>query len=174
MSQKAGNNGLMYGKFPAVVKSYDAASRECIIQTPVGDEIEAEIEYSIGDNSYNTEIEIHAGDKVWCEFIQGDTRRALITGWRNPKKGNSVGTRHWQHANIELVATASIKLIVGGSLVELTPAAINLIASALNMSGAVGVTGGITSSGDVVAGGISATGHTHTEQGDGNDVSPPK
>ncbi len=58
---KTGNNGLMYGKFPAIVKSYDAVSRSCIIETPTGNEVDAEIEYPIGD-SINTEIQISSGD----------------------------------------------------------------------------------------------------------------
>lgn len=183
MSQKSGNNGLMFGKFPAVIKSYNASSRECVIQTPVGDEVDAEIEYPIGDKSANghaTEIEILAGDKVWCEFIQGDTRRALITGYRNPKTGNSTGTRRWHHDSIELVADATIKLVVGGSTMTIDSGTIALIASEIVTQGAfsgtgnMAIEGAINSSGDVVAGGISIQGHTHTEQGDGNDVSTPK
>ncbi len=183
MSQKTGNNGLMFGKFPAIISSYNSASRECMIKTPVGDEIEAEIEYPIGDksaNGYVTEIEILAGDKVWCEFIQGDTRRALITGWRNPKIGNSTGTRRWHHANIELVADATIKLVVSGSTITIDPSTIALVAAAISTQGAfsgtgnMAIEGSVDSSGDVVAGGISLMGHTHTEQGDGKDVSTPK
>lgn len=119
MSQKAGSKGLIFGKFPAVVVSYSASSRECVIKTPAGDEVGAEIEYPLGDDSQQTEIKITAGDKVWCEFIQGDTRRALITGYRNPKKGNSAGTRKWAHDNIVLNAGSSIRLIVGGTTVEI-------------------------------------------------------
>lgn len=154
MSQKSGNNGLMFGKFPAVIKSYDASSRECVIQTPVGDEVDAEIEYPIGDDSANTEIRILVGDKVWCEFIQGDTRRALITGYRNPRKGNSSGTRRFYHDNIELIASGAIKLIAGGNTVTITG-------------------GGTDTPNDVVAGGVSVIGHDHTEQGDGQPTSPP-
>lgn len=154
MSQKTGNNGLMFGKFPAVVKSYNPASRECVIQTPVGDEVDAEIEYPLGDNSANTEIKIVAGDKVWCEFIQGDTRRALITGYRNPRKGNSSGTRRFYHDKIELIAESSIKLIVGGNVIDVTG-------------------GGTTTPNDIVASGISVSEHKHTEQGDGQETSTP-
>lgn len=39
---------------------------------------------------------------------------------------------------------------------------------------AAAITGDISATGDVKAGGISLTGHTHTEQGDGKDVSKPK
>lgn len=149
MSQKSGNNGLMFGKFPAVVSSYSASTRECVIKTPVGDEIDAEIEYPIGDDSSNTEIKISAGDKVWCEFIQGDTRRALITGYRNPKKGNSSGTRSFNHANIELNAGSSIKCVVGGMTFLITGS-------------------------DVTANGISVIKHVHMVIKEGQDSDKPK
>lgn len=143
------SNGLWHGKFPAVVKSYNAATRECIIQTPTGDQVDAEIEYPIGDNSANTEIKIVAGDKVWCEFIQGDTRRALITGYRNPKNGNSSGKRRWSHANIELNASSSIKCVVGGMTLEI-------------------------SSSDVVANGISLIHHIHMVTKEGQPTKEPQ
>lgn len=139
---------MIYGKFPAVIKSYNPNTRECIIQSHTGDEIDAEIEYPIGDDSKITEIKIEAGDKVWCEFIQGDTRRALITGWRNPKSGNSSGTRKWNHANIELNAGQSIKLIVGGMTLLIT-------------------------SSDVTANGISVIKHVHKVVGVGADTLKP-
>ncbi|MBK5646837.1 hypothetical protein [Acinetobacter proteolyticus] len=148
MSQRTGS-GLIYGKFPAEIVSYNGGTRECVIKTPVGDEIDAEIEYPIGDNSRNTEISISKGDKVWCEYIQGDTRRALITGWRNPKKGNSTGTRTFSHANIVLNAKSSIKCIVGGMTFEIT-------------------------SGDVKANGISVINHVHKVIKEGQDTDKPR
>lgn len=178
MSQKSGSNGLVFGKFPAVITKYDPGSRECMIKTPVGDEVDAEIEYPIGDksaNGYATEIEILPGDKVWCEFIQGDTRRALITGWRNPKTGNSSGTRRWHHANIELVADSTINLIVGGSTIKIDQSTIALVAAAISTQGAfsgtgnMSIQGAVESSDDVVAGGVSVQGHKHFVPKEGAD-----
>lgn len=172
------SKGLVFGKFPAVVVSYDAAKRECVIKTPTGEEVAAEIEYPIGDKSANghtTEIEILAGDKVWCEYIQGDPRRALITGWRNPKTGNSSGTRRFHHANIELVAEAAIRLIVGGSTVVIDPSTIALVASAIQTQGTfsgkgdMAIEGAFESSGDVVAGGTSTKKHKHFVPAQGAD-----
>lgn len=148
MSQQ-GNGGLIYGKFPAVVKSYNGSTRECIIQTPTNGDVDAEIQYPIGDNSTFTEIQINAGDKVWCEFIQGDTRRALITGWRNPKAGNSSGTRAWKHESILLRAEVGIKLIVGGMTLDITPS-------------------------DVKANDISVINHLHKVIKEGQDTEKPK
>lgn len=118
MSQSS--SGYEYGKFPAIIVSYNGSTRECIIKTPMGDEVDAEINYPIGDNSALTEIKINAGDKVWCEYIQGDTRRALIVGYRNPQSGNTTGTRRFIQDEIILEASQSIKFMVGGMLVEVT------------------------------------------------------
>lgn len=149
MSQKNGGSGLVFGKFPGVIKSYNPDTRECIIQTPTGDAVDAEIEYPIGDISAVTEIKISKGDKVWCEYIQGDTRRALITGYRNPKSGNSAGTRKWNHANFVLHAESSIKLQVEGLTLEIT-------------------------SSDVIANGVSLINHVHFIPRTGADSEIPK
>lgn len=45
--------------------------------------------------------------------------------------------------------------------------------SAASIEGHVNVTGNVTSTGDVKAGDISLTGHSHMEQGDGKKVGPP-
>ena len=105
-------SGLLYGKWPAVVTAYDQDSRTCEIEIPGqtdGSQLRmiAEIEYPIGDKSRHatmTEIEILPGDLVWIEFIQGDPRYPLITGWRNPTQGNSKDWRRWHHKNIEILA----------------------------------------------------------------------
>ena len=68
--------GLMPGRYPAIVKSYNQARRTCRIEIPGltdgGDVLpEAEIEYPIGDKSRvganETEIEITPGDTVWVD-----------------------------------------------------------------------------------------------------------
>lgn len=99
----------VYGRWPATVFSYDQDSRTCLVEIPgLTDGAEtlpiAEIEYPIGDKSRHTEIEIFKGDEVWVEFIRGDPRCPLITGWRNPTIGNSRNWRKWHHKNIELCA----------------------------------------------------------------------
>lgn len=117
--------GLMPGKYPAIVRSYDQGRRTCRIDIPGltdgGSGLpEAEIEYSIGDKSragqFETEIEILAGDTVWIEFIGGDPRYPIITGYRNPQSGNSVDWRRWHHKNMELLATTLMRLIAGGDI----------------------------------------------------------
>jgi len=150
-------SGLLAGKWPAVVDSYDPASRTCEVsipgQTDGQGKLVAEIEYPIGDKSRHatqTEIEILPGDLVWLEFIQGDPRYPLITGWRNPTQGNSQGCRRWHHQNIELLANQQMKLIageallldagskitlqVGGSTLTLTGSDITLLASKINLN----------------------------------------
>lgn len=181
--------GLMFGKFPAEILSYEPETRECIIKLPTGDAVPAEIQYPIGDksaNGINTEIYIEVGDMVWCEFIQGDTRRALITGWRNPQIGNEVGTRRFFQKNIELIATQSIKMVVGSSYIQIQDGLITMVGD-VKHDGNQDTSGNITSGADikadgemkaaidVKAGAISLTVHSHTVLGGiGSDVSPPK
>ena len=134
--------GLMPGRYPAIVKSYNQARRTCRIEIPGltdgGDVLpEAEIEYSIGDKSRaganETEIEITPGDTVWVAFIGGDPRYPIITGYRNPQAGNSADWRRWHHANIELIADAEMRLVVGGTSVVITPAGITITTPSLDI-----------------------------------------
>lgn len=117
--------GLMPGRYPAIVKTYNQARRTCRVEIPGltdgGDVLpEAEIEYPIGDKSRagtnTTEIEITPGDTVWVAFIGGDPRYPIITGYRNPQAGNSADWRRWHHANMELLADTLMKLIAGGDV----------------------------------------------------------
>lgn len=178
MSQN--ENGLMFGKYPAVVVSYDAETRECIIKTPTSDTVDAEIQYPIGDNSKNTEININAGDKVWCEYISGDSRKALITGWRNPKTGNSKGIRKIAHDQIDLSADQKMMLKAGSSIKLESDEQIDLSADQKLMlkAGSTislkvgGMELSITSS-DVVVNGISIIKHVHTVIKEGLDTTPP-
>ena len=117
--------GVMPGRYPAIVKTYDPARRTCRVEIPGltdgGDVLpEAELEYPLGDKSragtHTTEIEVLPGDTVWVAFIGGDSRYPIITGWRNPQAGNSTGWRRFHHANVELLAEAVMRLIAGGDV----------------------------------------------------------
>lgn len=117
--------GLMPGRYPAIVRSYNQARRTCRVEIPGltdgGDVLpEAELEYPIGDKSragdFTTEIEVLPGDTVWVAFIGGDPRYPIITGYRNPQAGNSADWRRWHHANMELLADTLMRLIAGGDV----------------------------------------------------------
>ena len=134
--------GLMPGRYPAIVKTYNQARRTCRIEIPGltdgGDVLpEAELSYPLGcksrDGSFATEIEILPGDTVWIEFIGGDPRYPIITGYRNPQSGNSADWRRWHHANIELIADAEMRLVVGGTSVVITPAGITITTPSLDI-----------------------------------------
>ena len=134
--------GLMPGRYPAIIKTYNQARRTCRVEIPGltdgGDVLpEAEIEYPIGDKSRagtnTTEIEITPGDTVWVAFIGGDPRYPIITGYRNPQAGNSADWRRWHHANIELIADAEMRLVVGGTSVVITPAGITITTPSLDI-----------------------------------------
>lgn len=137
------DDGNLVGRYPAIVKSYDPVKRTCRVDIPgitSGGDVytEAEIEYAIGDKSrtgkWETEIEILPEDTVWVDFIGGDPRYPVITGWRNPRAGNSVGWRRFHHANINLEAEKEIiieahekiTIKVGGSTITITEGGIVL------------------------------------------------
>lgn len=105
-------------RWPAIVREVDRPRREIRVEIPgVTDGAQvlplAEIEYPIGDRSARTEIRMSPGDEVWVEFIAGDPRYPLITGYRAKHTGNSVGTRRWQHDNIEMLADTLFRVIAG-------------------------------------------------------------
>lgn len=175
-------------RWPAVVTLYSAQPRQCEVSIPGitdGGSLSAEIEQSLGDRSEDTEIRIKAGDRVWVDFLANDPRYPIITGFRAKNTGNMVGTRHWEHENftlnadqtvlikagesIRLEAGALIELVVEGSTISIDASTIAQVATQLSIQGPVTQTGG-----DFLSNGISAQNHTHTEQGDGKDVSKPK
>lgn len=114
-------SGPLYGKWPAVVDSYDGPARQCRVRIPGvtdGSNVMplAAIEYPIGDRATaanskdHTEIRILAGDPVWVEFECGDPRFPIITGYRVPREGSPVDWRRWRHANIEITADGEMVL----------------------------------------------------------------
>ena len=135
--------GLMPGRYPAIVRSYNQARRTCRVEIPGltdGADVlpEAEIEYPIGDKSRaganTTEIEMLAGDTVWVAFLAGDPRYPIITGYRNPQAGNSADLRRWHHANMELLADGTMRLAVGPSEIILTPDGIVINAPRIDLN----------------------------------------
>lgn len=113
--------GAMAGIYPAVIKSYDPATRLCRVHIPAitggGDAFPvAEIMYPIGDKSQTrngvvtTEIEVLVDDPVWVMFIQNNPAYPVIIGYRNPRAGNDVDTRRYHHANIQLIADSALNL----------------------------------------------------------------
>lgn len=135
MSDADQSHGVIAGKLPAVVASYDQKRRECRVHIPgltdgTGPGISAEIEYPIGDKSkdseFCTEIQINKGDHVWVEFEGGDSRYPIITGYRNPRAGNGTNWRRFHHKNIELIGEDMIRVRVGRTVMEITDAGFRL------------------------------------------------
>lgn len=141
-------------RWPAVVVSIDRPSRRPIVSIPgITDGsagLIAEIEQSIGDRTEHTEIRILPNDRVWVDFLGGDQRYPIITGFRAKNVGNVVGVRHWEHDNFSTVADdtilitagqairieagAQIELVVGGSAITITPEQIAAIAAAISLN----------------------------------------
>lgn len=162
-------------KHPGFIRQVDRDRREVRVEIPPftdgASELPiAEIEYPIGDDSRDTEIRLVEGREVWIEFIAGDPRRPLITGFRNPNKGNVVGMRRWNHDNFEINADqvftvnagAKIALVVGGASITITPESIAQIAAALSIKAVTTIEGAVTQTGgDFTSDGISVQHHKH-------------
>lgn len=181
-------------RWPAVIRSYDADARQCLVSIPGitdGGDLLAEIEQDLGDRSEDTEIRINEGDRVWVDFIADDTRHPIITGFRAKNRENMKGTRHWEHENltmnadstialegkdsvtvkgksIRLEAGDTIELVVGGTSLKMTGAQMAMAASAFNIKGPITHTGG-----DLISGGVSVQTHPHTSSVPGTPTSPP-
>lgn len=175
-------------KYPGFIRGVDRDRREVRVEIPPftdgASELPiAEIEYPIGDDSRDTEIRLVDGREVWIEFIAGDPRRPLITGFRNPNKGNVVGMRRWNHDNFEINADevftvnagAKIALIVGGASITITPEHIAQIAAALGIKAATTIEGAVTQTGgDMTSDGVSVQQHPHTDSMNGKTSAPLK
>ncbi len=178
--------GLLNGRYPAIIASYDAQARQCRVKIDgITDGMEAfplaEIEYPIGEKSRSgkntTEIEILAGDTVWIAFMCGDSRYPIITGYRNPNIGNSTNWRRIHHANIEQLADEIIKLIAGGDFLIKSGSNVTVKAPSVTIDaetttitgdctigGSLIVSGATTSAGGIKgAGGLSFEVHTHID-----------
>lgn len=145
---------MMLGKWPAVLVSYDGASRTAQVAIPGmtdgGDTtLTAQLEYSLGDHSDFTEYRLLDNALVWVEFLGGDSRRPIITGYRNPQVGNEVGWRRWSQANFETNADAEyhvnagshIVLHVGGTTLTIADGQVTVDATQATFTGAVTVQG---------------------------------
>lgn len=191
---------VLSGLFPAKVVSYDGPSRLCLVEidgisTGADQHLEAEIMYSLGDKSHNTEIEILAGDLLWVQFHGGDPRYPIIVGYRTLNEDASVGKRRWHHLNIEIEADDKAEVIVGDTKITSVPDSITMtIGNAMikaedgKITLKVGsnevfvndvkmeTTGIIEADGDVIGGksGVPISLTTHSHIGNlGANVSPP-
>ncbi len=159
--------------YPAKLLEYNAKERTAMIEMkgltdgiPKG--IPAMLAYPIGDDDLDTERLLEKGADIWVFFEQGDTTKPIIAFYRrHGKKKAVVGIRRIRNKIIELLATQAIKLFAPKLISINSDGSINIKAENINIDGAVSINGDIThtgsqtSSGDVVASGISVSQHTH-------------
>ena len=101
---------------PGFVESYDPATKLARVRIPGvtdGGEVfpEAMFSYPIGDKSEHTDIRVLVGDRVWLDFVNGDARFPIITGFRPKETDNAIDWRRLHHANIELQADTDMRLL---------------------------------------------------------------
>jgi hypothetical protein len=100
---------------PGIIDSVDAATRVVRVQIPgltdgAQQLPEADICYPVGDDSRETDRQLKPGALVWLDFVGGNPKYPIITGYRCPQQGNAVGTRHIAQQKIELVADTDMAL----------------------------------------------------------------
>ncbi|WP_454667859.1 hypothetical protein [Acinetobacter calcoaceticus] len=103
------------GFWPARIVSVDRKGRTANVQiSPITDGLESGIkatfQYAIGEDDFDTEIQILAGADVYVFFLQGDPYSPVISGYRSRGEGAEVGHRRIRQENIELLAEANISL----------------------------------------------------------------
>lgn len=107
---------MIYGKYPAVIHSYNEAAKRCMIEIPGmtdGSYIEAELSFPLSDSSTHTSLRILEGDLCWIEFVGGDPKFPLITGFRPKNSGSVVDYRRFHHKHFETDADETQKHTAG-------------------------------------------------------------
>jgi hypothetical protein len=129
----------LFGKYPAVVVSYDGAKRSCRVNIPGITDAdvfpEAVFCNPLGDDAATTEIRIVPNAPIWVEFEAGDPRFPIIVGYRTPRAGNPTGWRRWQHQNIQLIAENTYLITVGGTSITVTDGLMKVEGADLEVSG---------------------------------------
>lgn len=191
---------------PGFVVSYNGDTRRVRVRIPGvtdGAEVlpEAMLSLPIGQNTDNSEIRILPGDRVWLDFINGDARYPIITGYRTKDTDNAVDWLRFAQVNIELKADTDLVLtatagkitatagadatvIAGGSVLIQAGTKITLRAPAIDLDGAVKclsaveivghltTSGGRTSTGSETSNGKRIDNtHTHGGVKSGGDIS---
>ena len=162
---------------PGFVVSYDAATRRTRVRIPgVTDGTEkfpeAELCYPIGDKSEHTEIRILPGDRVWLDFVNGDKRFPIITGYRPKETDNAINWRRWHAPNIELQADTDIKIFATGGKIEVlsngqtkvTASEVLIVAPSIKLRGPVTAEQGMAVTGTLTNNGVNV-GSTHRHGG---------
>lgn len=117
---------------------------------------EAMLSYPLGDRSELTEIALQVGDRVWLDFVNGDPRFPIITGFRPKETDNAVDWRRWRAVNIELRADADIRIVAtdgqvfisaGGEAELVAVTEVTVTAPTIRLEGNVTITGSLTAQG---------------------------
>lgn len=169
---------------PGFVAEYDAEKRLARVRIPgltdgTRELPEAMLCYPLGDRSEFTEVALQAGDRVWLDFVNGDPRFPIITGFRAKETDNAVDWRRWRAANVEIIGDVDVRVVAtdgkvfvsAGGEVELVAATeVKITAPTIRLEGNVQVTGSLTvGAGAAVTGALTNNGvnvgSTHRHNG---------
>jgi hypothetical protein len=179
---------------PGFVAEYDPETRVARVRIPgltdgSRELPEAMLCYPLGDRSEFTEIALQAGDRVWLDFVNGDPRFPIITGFRPKETDNAVDWRRWRAVNVEIIADADVRVVAtdgkvfvsaGGEAELVAATEVKIIAPAIKLQGNVDITGSLNvGNGASIAGALTNNGksvgstHVHTAPSGGGPTTPP-
>jgi hypothetical protein len=111
--------------------------------------------YPIGDKSEHTEIRILPGDRVWLDFVDGDARHPIITGYRTKETDNAIDWRRWHHQNIELLAFTNMEFEAGANMHAQAGGSVLIEASSITLRAAtITLDGNTTNTGTMTVNGL--------------------
>lgn len=175
--------------YPAKLIKYNQKDRTATIHieglTDGSDGLTARLAYPIGDDDLDTERELLPDADVYVFFEQGDLHAPVIAFYRSHGKGRAVAdVRRIRQKNIEVLARSRITL-AAQDLIEMTASEVHITAKVTidgdithngntSQNGNQTTNGKITATADVVGGGKSLKGHTHSgvRSGSGNTGKP--
>lgn len=177
---------------PGFIVSYDGNTRRARVSIPGitdGCEVfpEADFVYAIGFRTEDTELRILPGDRVWLDFVNGDPRYPMITGYRTLGTDNLIDIIRIRQTFIEFIAdqsmllkaTAGDVLVQAGTTLTLRCSSIVLdgnvnVTGTLNVQGALTYQAGISGNGPARNNGVRVgSDHNHTNVRFGGDISGP-
>lgn len=169
--------------YPAKLIKYNPKDRTATVHieglTNGSDGLTATLAYPIGDDDLDTERELLSDADVYVFFEQGDLYAPVIAFYRSHGKGRAVtDVRRIRQENIEVLARSRITL-TAQDLIEMTADEVHITGKVTidgdithngntSQNGNQNTQGKITASDDVVGGGKSLKGHTHSGVRSGN------
>lgn len=163
----------LFGFYPATILSYNGDSKTAQVSiepytSGSEDGIQAKIAYPVGFTDNDLELSIVPNTEAWVFFEKGQFKNPVIGFFRTKQAGSTTGILRIRQKTIELIAD-EIKFIA-----NTTTTGDATTQGDSTTEGNISTQGTVTSDGDMIAAGVSATGHDHggVQSGSSNTKKP--